>query len=522
MRAMSFTPSSKSNITVHRSKPIATAPLSLKDGQSLPAKVELSESKKVLELYSQNVVGLINEALIRCGETRTFSYNRHTNRFLASNLVCTKLALAFRKTRVIETANAGVDGFALFRDAINCAVRVAIAMSKRRDGKLVNVVFEAETQFGKTITEIMAKLIYTMLWGAAENEAIVLVNPSRNAPHKQTSEDYENALGLHGSLYVNMPDMDEDAMDEATISHVIGEGNLNKMKSHQMVKRARADNMILAADNAIAAGYKSITYMIDEGDEHAGSQSAVKTALSYANNPKTNIEMRIVLITATAYQFKGIDGFEVVSLRESDLSPESTYCGTFIAGPQGRRTPFLSQTMFDEIVGLGERLSNFNIAKVGKATDHDLEVIYETVMAYSRGVYAPLVGLNGKPMNGGRGMMMRFGTTRDSKRLKKLFEARWRAVGIVCVDFHGGNGGRSLLSGNRRRRVASKVDEYRAVVGKAISTPTITMNENDILDVLHRHQFILGRLISEGAIFNRWSFALVILDRQSFIADIIE
>lgn len=462
---------------IPKAKPIATAPLRLKDGQSLPANVPQREAKRVLTLYSEKVVGLVNEALIRAGETRSFSVNRHTLRFLATLLVSKKLALAFRKTGAIDSANDGVDGFALYRDAINCAVRVAIAMSKRRsDGKLADVVFEAETQFGKTIIEIMAKLIYTMLY--ADNEAIVLVNPSRNAPHKQTTEDYDNALGLHGALYVERPNMTAADKDEAVISNVVGEANLNRMKASQMVKRARADNMILAANNAIAAGFKSITYMIDEGDEHAGSQSAVNKALKYANDPKTSIEMRIVLITATAYQFKCIDGFEVVQLRESDLSPDSTYCGTFIAGPKGRRTPFLSQTMFDEIAGLGERLANFNIAKVSKATDTDLEVIDDTVMAYSRGILAPALGLNGKPMNGGRGMMMRFGTTANSKRLKNLFEARWLAQNIVCVDFHGGNGGNGGKTASQTID-AALLDHVRDIALSAKYTPHETPSLED-------------------------------------------
>ena len=433
-------------------KPLATSGILYSETRR-PIHVSPQERRETLGQFARMAVHTINTHLKSIGIKRQFGVHNGTINAVNAKYAIQHLAERMIVHQNIIVAGGEVSGFSLFPDTIKYACRLAKAMLMRdKNGVPINVTLEAETQFGKTIILIMANILYTMLLDKPNLESIVLVNPSRNAPHQQTDADWVSAMELHSPLYVK-----EKGRQPAdfTLNLIMGEISLNKL-GERVVKRSTVKDLKKAIDAAKEAGCSTITFIIDEADEATGERSIIRQCLQHARSTH-GINVRVLLCSATAYHFKEIEGFERVVI--TDLDDDSTYCGTFVAGKKGARTPFVSQSIIDDALSLNGRLASFEIRGASGKSAAELEVIAETIEAFAGGFYLPLFGLHGKPMNGGRGMMLRFGNTSDSKHLKKLFEFRWRKQGIVCVDFHSNNYGKITVKDAIDARLAEVVRE---------------------------------------------------------------
>jgi hypothetical protein len=408
-----------------------------------------------LNLYLKKCTTILNHELKANGLKVSFAHDGAIVRYINAKGAVQKLAeQVYHFNGDLIKAGGGVDGFSLFPDTIKFAVKLAKALLEREeDGTPANVSLEAETQFGKTIVLIMANILYTMLADDVNNEAVFLINPSRDAPHEQTGDDWTAALDLHSALYIKRPGMTQDDREAATLHGILDDVRVNDLENKIVVKRATEKQLKETIDSAFKAGMKIVTLIIDEADEAAGVNSVIKKCLTHAKTYKGRIAVRVLLCSATAYHFKEIDGFRRVVVKESDLDPNSTYCGTFIAGKKGARTPFVSQDQIDDELGLGGRLSSFDSRRINSSTDGDLEVIYETITAFANGINAPEYHLNGKPMNGGRGAMVRFGRIAHSERLVGLFRDRWHQQGIVTVEIN------SKQKSGGKKKVSERIEQ---------------------------------------------------------------
>lgn len=321
-----------------------------------------------------------------------------------------------------------VNGYALYDTTVADAINLAFALRDTND-----VSFEAETQYGKTIILVLAKLFHT-LWCETnrKDEVVIMVNPSRNAPDSQTREDEESARELHAAICFKGEKETIGNVLSNVVNNVIGSEN-------NVVKRggvAKAQKIIA---RALQANKKLVTLSIDEADEATSDTSQIYSWIKEFNKSNTDIKVRLLLCSATAYQFKFIDTFTHVNV--TDLPKGCGYSGTF----RGDITPVVSMSQVNRILGNGKEdrhLANFDLQHWVEAPDggrEDAQLILKTIRGFAKGINAPELGFNGKPFQGGQGMMIRFGTEDDINALLHFIRDDIEDDGFVIVDFYGKN-----------------------------------------------------------------------------------
>lgn len=353
----------------------------------------------------------------------------------------------------LEKVAGKVDGWAQFPTAIHDAIRLALALRESND-----VGFEAETQYGKTIVLVMAKLFHTMWIEANGNdEVMVLVNPSRDAPHSQTEHDEEMARDIHAALRLAPSGRPAGEILREIKTGVLGSDNV-------VVKRATRQKIEKIIDAAFRARKKIVTLVIDEADEASGETSNIYNWLAAFNKRHGGaVKVRMLLCSATAYQFKFIDTFTMVSVDKDALVPGCGYSGTF----RGDLTPVGGFTLINDLLvakgALKDRsLENFNLPEWSKMNSADQKkgaaAVLAAIEGFADGFNAPSVGLNGKPFNGGEGMMLRFGSERMLNELLAIIGDQVAARGIALVRFYGSHPRRTMKS---NRTVARMIDMVR-------------------------------------------------------------
>ena len=458
-----------------------------------------AEKLRALQLYTSTFVTESNALAKRFKMQLKLLLDKSELAYFTNSAAIEELTRALIAANWDLKAVAGqVDGWALFPTTIKDAMKLALALREPND-----VAFEAETQYGKTIILVMAKLFHTMWIEANGNrEVMVLVNPSRVAPHTQTEADEQAATQLHAAIKL--------APAGRAAGDVLNEVN-TRMRGHVIVKRASVPKIKDIVNAAMSCGKNLITLCIDEADEASGEMSVINKWMNDLNNNpkyKGKIKIRMLLCSATAYQFKFIDTFNVVTV--DNLSADSGYSGTF----RGARTPVVSYEQINQVLinegalkAKDNSLADFDLTgwwKASRKQDKDSKAlekagtnaVLSAIKAFANGIDASWLGLNGKPFNGGQGVMMRFGVGDYVTHLLNSIEDELDAMGLAVVHFHGDNPRKLLknsrtatkmIEGVRRKKVLMEIASglglplgNKAQIDDALQTASLTLSADDL------------------------------------------
>ena len=314
-------------------------------------------------------------------------------------------------------------GHALYKDQLRYAIRIARALRRKR-----HVAFCAETQWGKTTALVMGVNLFRidLAVRGITDTAVIMVNPSRNAPAEQSDDDFRHSEAIHSALSLGGNDR-----------HTLESVNFRSRSTIGLdcMKRARKDQIHDIINSCLRNHITNLVLVIDEADEASGKNGVMGTWVT--DLAKAGITVKLLLCSATAYQYQDISAFHLI---EVNVPPDTNYAGLV----KGKPIPIVS---FDRVADLTKDASLKGFfdgprgrGKAIQAAHHRKNLLPDLLRSVCRGIDDPKGKFNGKPLNGGRHICLRFGRSEDEAN---ILIAHLREVGVLdelgltVVPFYG-------------------------------------------------------------------------------------
>lgn len=340
-------------------------------------------------LYATTIATKLNERIRAYGG----------GRLVPSLTVLTQLIFHDTFTRELHELRKGARGYADFDDKLDTIARLFVALLTTNK----NVAVHAETQWGKTITMVMTALLLRAYH--AENnidQQIVIWCPTRTATSDATRTDLSAASQLHRCLTFGRRPLNADC------NSMIKVVTKSKRDVQAFLKEIRGASICF----------------FDEADEASSKDSVIGKLL---DDPRST-SARLVLVSATAYVYGELENVEHIHVK---IDKDSGYSGTVA----GIRTPIMSveeyaalhQAAYPDLKNLPSLTpAAFKAAKSKKSfVKAFLALIYSQIERTGTGKHGPF--------DGGRGALLRFGTSAEMLPLLDAVEPvlNKRGVGII-------------------------------------------------------------------------------------------
>lgn len=317
-------------------------------------------------------------------------------------------------------------GYAAYYDTLRIVFEAVMAYNA---GK--NIIIDMPTQSGKTLVMVMLSHLLRLDQKQMKRglDEIVITCHGRVGAYEATKNDFENFTVLHGTL--RFAGGRENVRD-------LGLG------LHNVIKRntgRNAGNEIIPSITRAKQRRVGLAMIIDEADE--GTQAKTETNdggvlqryVDFA--AKAGVKMRMILVSATPYQYAALDEFHTIKFRPS----AKVYTGLIF----GKQVNVNSFKQIADLIAKEDGLVDVtNLGKDDFNTNDDKYsphlVVSRLMRAFARGIVNATMGFNGRPFNGGKHVVMRISddTKRTEEILNKLEKGvEFEKLGITIVRFYG-------------------------------------------------------------------------------------
>lgn len=321
-----------------------------------------------------------------------------------------------------------------------------------------NIALLAETQFGKTGILCTSILLFNLYQRDREKKVFIrLISPNLIGVEKQTKGDMDRFSALLSAIKLGDTTVrDANAIYFNQTDRLSRKANTS---SNNETEKQLMERLANGYDSTLnQCGYTEQLVLVDEADEALGSTSYMMKLMNAAH--RTGVKTRFLFCSATAWEYKCLESFQVI---EAPIT--MAYAG-FV---RGRQIPVVSFETMARLVGKsGEGLSDFSITR-----DYEkIEIVTALVDLISSGVplnaktivkkfdpFAPSkneqwiehevmardIGFNGKPWQGGEGMLIRYG--KNGAQLEYLMKRRCRSMarkGITMLAYQGSGKGTEI------------------------------------------------------------------------------
>jgi hypothetical protein len=297
------------------------------------------------------------------------------------------------------------DGYMNYRDNIEAAVKIIIALLTTDK----HIALDAPTQCGKTTILIISANIYALTKAVDDKleETVISLIPFHEVnafddtshDNKMFNEVYGN-IRMHGKLLCSVGN---------------GEGIIDKRR-----------NLRVVLEDAISKNQTEICNFLDEADYGSAVEGVLDkyiTAINVHNaeSPENKIQLRLVSLSATPFEFMDCSRFEHVKVTKSKGSGYRGIC-------QGDQIAIHG---FSEI-GKHFELRNLQDMDNIKLTNPEiLSDIAQFIKKICTGCLASNFNLRGKPFNGGNAMAIRVAKGEKPELIK---EALKKLKGLCFFD----------------------------------------------------------------------------------------
>lgn len=296
--------------------------------------------------YLQKLIDELNAIAVRNNRNIRYKnlplFDSELNRALFRDAARNAIADAFSDKIKLSKAHE-VPGYARFSDKLEqISTLVHLLETTWQD-----ISYEADTQTGKTILEIMAPLLHHA-GNPDRKELFLVVDQIRNAPVNQTAKDVEGAIFLHSAICREGVEIDLGSakhIHDTMFRNSSGDGAEGFRFRRISSDIGRLDCVL---SEALSSGVTHVTMVVDEADENSGvSGNYNQMLLLKQSYVVRGLKIRMLFFTASPYAYKFIRAFKHVRMV---ISKTSGYSGTV----QGILTPVNGLTEFGERAGLAD------------------------------------------------------------------------------------------------------------------------------------------------------------------------
>jgi hypothetical protein len=365
--------------------------------------------------------------------------------------------------RAFFMGNRTSTGYAGYDDTVRAVVDALIHLISFDPAK-PHVAFRAPMQSGKTGFMVMLALLLRLYHARLGRVSRVYFLPYASVgPTEETKRDYAASLHLYANLKIEgftrtLSAINGGLLDEEQFVKRNTQKNIRAM-IQGMIKKAEKD------------GLQEVTLVIDEADHASGKKSVLGAAIRWLRELAVRdhpVRVRLVLVSATPYEFIEVEACYKIEIIKH---PGGGYRGIV----QGDPYHCHSWTDLAEHVGLRELDETFRIAKNGVAKSG---IVARLIARLINGVDAPTLGLNGMPMNGGRVIAIRYGTSPETSALYDKLQ-KFCKTNRIAVTLHRHSGRRAVIAG---RTIKTIDDVIKAVEGPIVIFVTGLARRSDRFD----------------------------------------
>lgn len=263
--------------------------------------------------------------------------------------------------------------------------------------------------------------IFLPLWGlhSGKNVHCVMMPHVIRATNKRNEEDAERTRAIYGSICL---------ADDTSVTVTNMNGDM--FDGDRTMRRTRMSYLEPLLDSMIGGRIDTLLLIIDEAD-HASAKNGMlgKMLRQIHEAAETHgIYVRMICISATDYEIRGGEKTHCVN-----MIPGSDYIGLVYGG---RQINIRTWTAIAANMGISSLSTAIEMRKHG---DERIDDVSSMLIKLIRGVEDKHAGLNGKPCNGGRGIVVRFGTELQTEALIRAFERHVHEAGLSTnvIRFYG-------------------------------------------------------------------------------------
>lgn len=306
----------------------------------------------------------------------------------------------------------GERGHVAFDDTVKAAIEVLITLARGEKHPAI----KAPMQSGKTGIIVLVSLVWRLFAKSQNKKTMVSLIPyGRLGPTEETQKDYRATRNILANIRFKKGDPITLAAANSQEKHTDHE----KLDSRTTKEKIRA-----IIKRAVDAGVPECVIILDEADYASGNTGALNELVTIAKSHPT-LKVRFVLLSATPYEFQDLKAFELIEIIKDR---DSGYQGVV----QGRWLNIRGMTDVAKVFGLRELQDDFHIKKNGSRR---IASVCKLISALVRGHNAPSLDLNGLPLNGGRCIVVRYGSGVQTSEFLKYFKKHFDHLGLNVIEY---------------------------------------------------------------------------------------